>query len=99
MKLSTQDGQSLPCGMSERGDALFDVLDLVLLLVVCLHLVGLVLTLRSDVCCVITTVSEELLLQRQVENVGADLRAGRAGQRSRSAAFATTRTESMKSCE
>lgn len=59
--------------MLKRGNSLLDVLDLILLLLVGLHLVGLVLGLGTDVCRVVTSVREELLLEGQVEDVGADL--------------------------
>jgi hypothetical protein len=54
------------------GDELLDVLDLVLLLGVRLHLVRLVLRLRAHVRRVVAAVVHELLVVRQVHDVGAD---------------------------
>ena len=51
----------------------FDMGDLLLLLGKRLHLVHLVLALRPDVCRVVASVVDELLLHGQVHHVGADL--------------------------
>jgi len=59
-------------GSEKKDDALLDVLNLILLLLVSLHLVGVVLLLSSDVGRVVTTIGQELSAHGQIENVGAD---------------------------
>ena len=82
-----------------RRAVLLDVLDLVLLLRVRLHLVGLVLGPGSDVGGVVSSVGVELSSRGEIHDVGADLRAAALVSLRDSRVIPTSLTLSMKSWE